>query len=71
MKKRAVVFFVAAVASFVIGLLATYATGWRWWIRICVALGPPVALIVAERIRLVKTPEELNRPLSLFPKDDD
>ena len=70
MRKRAIVFLIAALASFLIGLLATYATGWRWWIRICVALGPALALLVAERIRLVKTPEELNRPTTVFPKDD-
>ena len=54
------------MAGWLIGSLAANATGWRWWVRICVAVAPAIALLIAERKRFVRTPEEMNRPVSLF-----
>ena len=66
MKKRALVAIGGGVAGFFIGSVAAWLTGWEWWVRICVAVTPAIALLVAERFRLVITPEEMNRPISLF-----
>jgi MFS family permease len=58
------------VAGVLIGLALEHLTGWRWWIRICAALGPAIALLIAERKRLIRTPEELNRPTTLFDRNE-
>ena len=70
MRKRALVAVAGGVIGFFVGWLATYATGWRWWIRICVAIAPAIALLIAERKRVVKTAEETNRPVTLFGRDE-
>jgi hypothetical protein len=70
MTKRVLVAIAGGVAGFLIGLLATYATGWRWWVRICVALAPAIALLVAERRRYVRTAEEIHRPIGLSLADE-
>jgi hypothetical protein len=69
-RKRVLVAIAGAVAGLLIGSVATWATGWRWWVRICVALAPALALLVAERRRFVRTAEEINRPISLLHPDE-
>jgi MFS family permease len=70
MIRRLMAAIVGGVAGVLLGLLLEHLTDWRWWIRIGAALGPATALLLAERKRLVRTPEELNRPTTLFPKDE-
>lgn len=69
MGKRMLVAIAGGLAGALIGLLAAHLTGWRWWVRICVAVAPVVALLIAERKRFVRTAEEMNRPVSLFTDD--
>jgi MFS family permease len=68
--RRFLVAIIGGVAGVLLGLVLEYVTGWRWWIRIGAALGPAAAILIAERKRLVRTPDELNRPETLFPKDE-
>jgi MFS family permease len=66
MRGRVLVAIAGGLAGWLIGLLAAHVTGWRWWVRICVAIAPAIALLIAERKRFVRTAEELNRPVSIF-----
>ena len=66
MTKRILVALAGAVAGFLIGTLAAELTGWRWWVRICTAVTPAIAILIAERKRFVRSPDELNRPTTLF-----
>lgn len=69
MLKRILVALAGGVVGWLIGSLAAYVTGWRWWIRIFVAIVPAIAVLLAERKRLVRTADELNRPVELFPNE--
>ncbi|HYO84025.1 MAG TPA: hypothetical protein VES20_21660 [Bryobacteraceae bacterium] len=69
MRRRLLVAIAGGVAGLLIGLLASRVTGWRWWVRICVAIAPPIALLVAERKRFIRTTEEISRPISIFPHE--
>ena len=70
MAKRILVALVGAVAGFLIGSLAAQWTGWRWWVRICTAIAPAEAVLIAERKRFIRTQDELRRPITLFSEDD-
>ena len=69
MRESVVVAIAGGVAGWLIGLLAAHVTGWRWWIRICVAIAPAIALLIAERKCFVRTAEELNRPIGIFAEE--
>ena len=66
MVKRVVVAIAGGLAGGLVGLLTAHLTGWRWWVRICVAIGPAIALLIAERKRILRTAEEVNRPVSII-----
>ena len=69
MAKRILVALAGAVAGFLIGSMAAQLTGWRWWVRICTAVAPAIALLIAERKRFIRTQDELKRPITLFSED--
>ena len=66
MMKRVLVAIAGGVAGWLVGSLAAYATGWRGWVWLCVAVFPAIALLLAERRRFIKTPEEMHRPITVF-----
>ena len=66
MRKRILVAVAGGIAGLLIGSLLAYFTGWRWWVRLSVAIAPAIALLIAERKRFIRTPEELNRPTTIF-----
>lgn len=71
MMKRILVAIAGGVAGWLIGSLAVYATGWPTWVWICVGVFPAIALLLAERKRFIKTPDEMHRPVTLFEDSKD
>jgi hypothetical protein len=72
MAKRLRYYFAGFVIGALVGLLVSYLIGKRsvLWSTNCGNLAGLLAVAWAQHRGLVRSPEELNRPLSLFPPEE-